>query len=548
MHDAGDCHSEPPFSDAASYDALADLFLSDGPPGTHYGAEIPTEPVDAPATQQENGQRSTPKPTEDGEGGENKVSEPDDATVARGGADEKSRTGRNGRPRGEGIADVELLVAGHLPVLGGPWLAQYADRLAEAQGPVALVQLREGTLSVELLHPSTDAEQAERLRSAVAADNAEDALLAAAARAERWLLRFDDASIAELLESRDVARLTVVSAVDETSVVACYRRVKELTAALSARDAAQPTWRFVAAGTEPGAAIPGYARLATSAKRFLAVDIEQGPVVDRMRPLVAEQLGRCPVSAAPADVLTLIEAARQMQSESAQREQASGAEETAAAPRVELTADELSFLDELSLAHESEPGTPDAPDTSSGELVTEPALGASRQEQAPASPSAAGHSGEPPEPAEPQRWTRPPHESPPSAHPEASPAAAPVEVESICLAAEIGLTPLTARCPRAGSVELAVDDSGRVHALAQQGPDAVAHMLCAAAWAREHSEILSLSQPGVKIDGAASPVLHLFTDEAPPVRPLLDTDVRLHLLLRPSYERRQGGFVCADLN
>ncbi len=394
---------------------------------------------------------------------------------------------------------IELLIAGHLPILGGPWLAQYADRLAEAEGPVVLVQMRQGTVSLELFHPPMEAEAAQRLRGTAANESTlEDAVLAATSRAARWLVRSDEALLPGLVGEVAASRLTIVSAADEAAVVASYRTLKELTTTARERQGREPAWRCVIAGAEAQAADSAFARIAASTQRFLDLEIKRGPSIARLRPMVVEQLGRWDLMRSPAEVVALIEAARELQSEEAETLQATAEREKLA--RRGLSADELSFLDELRL---------DTPTHAAG------------SDESPATP-------------------------------ERSPdvdAADDEDAKALCLAAELGFTPLVARCPRAGEVQLAVDDTGRLQALAHhRSADALTLLIAASTWALEHQALLSLAQPGVKIAPEAEPVLHLFTDAAPQVRNLVDSKVRLHLLLRSAWERRRSGFACADLN
>ncbi len=501
MSDHADHHHEPPFADAAGYDALADLFLSERPTRTPptsapttYGAEIPTEPVPRAEPQQVAGNSPSTGPQHE----PHEVSEPV-LRVESAPMEAKREEGPQAPGSGGAGTHIELLIAGHLPILGGPWLAQYADRLAEAEGPVALVQIRQGTVSLELFHPPMEAEAAQRLRASAAQESTlEDAILAVTARAARWLVRSDEVLVAGLVGAVAASRLTIVSAADEAAVVASYRTLKELSATARERQGREPTWRCVIAGSEAQAADSAFARLAASTQRFLDLEIKRGPSIERLRPLVVEQLGRWELTRSPAEVVALIEAARELQSEEGEQLQVNA--ESAASARGGLSADELSFLDELSL---------DAPTYAAG------------SDESPAKPDKMPDDG----------------------------AADDQGAEALCLAAELGFTPLVARCPRAGEIQLAVDDAGRLQVLGHQGTaEALALLLAASAWALEHQALLSLAQPGVEIDSEAEPVLHLFTDAAPQVRNLLDSKVRLHLLLRSAWERRRSNVVCADLN
>ena len=101
-----------------------------------------------------------------------------------------------------------------------------------------------------------------------------------------------------------------------------------------------------------------------------------------------------------------------------------------------------------------------------------------------------------------------------------------------------GLTPLESRCPKAGRVELATDEQGRLHLVARSGADPtqpVDALIAASAWAREHLALLlraepTLAPPSPDPEADSSPVLHLVTTEPKLIRPLLDADVRVHLL------------------
>ncbi|MFI4897363.1 MAG: hypothetical protein ACIARR_06020 [Phycisphaerales bacterium JB059] len=108
-----------------------------------------------------------------------------------------------------------------------------------------------------------------------------------------------------------------------------------------------------------------------------------------------------------------------------------------------------------------------------------------------------------------------------------------------CLSALIpGLTRLETRCPKAGRVELAADEAGRLHLIARSGADPsqpVDTLVATSAWAREHLALLlraepMLSPPSAERGSETDPVLHLVTTEPKLIRPLLDADVRVHLL------------------
>ncbi len=110
-----------------------------------------------------------------------------------------------------------------------------------------------------------------------------------------------------------------------------------------------------------------------------------------------------------------------------------------------------------------------------------------------------------------------------------------------------GLLPLPAHCPDDPAIELAIDPSGRLNVLRRADtPDACQRLVAAVAWARRHAELLALAAAPIgRLDPTLPPLARLFTAEPPALRPLLDTDIRVHLLARSS----QGApWLCAALN
>lgn len=103
-------------------------------------------------------------------------------------------------------------------------------------------------------------------------------------------------------------------------------------------------------------------------------------------------------------------------------------------------------------------------------------------------------------------------------------------------------------------MELALDEDGRLHVLAQcivadQGEAAAAGELARAAmsllaarqWVRRHFELLALTQRQCRFDPAARPMMHLFTDHGPLASRLsqrVGQTLHVHLLSPPSHSRQ----------
>lgn len=110
-----------------------------------------------------------------------------------------------------------------------------------------------------------------------------------------------------------------------------------------------------------------------------------------------------------------------------------------------------------------------------------------------------------------------------------------------------GLRPLAARWPDDESIELAVDERGRLNLLRRaDAQDSCQRLLAAMGWAIRHAELIALTVPtGAPIDTRSQPVGRLFVSQPKEFRTLLDSDVRLHLLAQPA---PGAPWLCLELN
>lgn len=109
-----------------------------------------------------------------------------------------------------------------------------------------------------------------------------------------------------------------------------------------------------------------------------------------------------------------------------------------------------------------------------------------------------------------------------------------------------GLTPIGVTCPYAASVEVAFDAEGVVHLLTSDESGSVASLLVAFNWAKAHAHMLQVvignathasrannveSSDRAAAKNTNEPTLHLFTKDLRSTRRLLDTPVRVHLVV-----------------
>ncbi len=349
-------------------------------------------------------------------------------------------------------APVEAMVLGHLPVLASAWGPQYARALAaELARPVALVRFRAGTVSVELFGDQPP-------ESHDAENDLHAGLARASRRAARWLVSVDatgEPVLADLLRSRSLASLTLLTGVDEAASVACYRTMKSMLGPDRDPDADNCPVRIAVMGSSAGEARESGDRLARAVETFLGFKPEVMHAGARIEPAPSTLLFRGPSEATLGDALDIIR--------------------KAPAP------------DDAAPLPAAGPSPATAP--SIGETFT--------VSRAPAAPLAA-------------------------------------DATTALVSFLPGLRGLALRCPHARDVQFAAGPDGLLHALAwdveHAGPP-VASLAAAGAWATLNAELVAAACPGV-VPSAGVPVTqHVFTRDAKRVRGLLDTGVKIHLVI-----------------
>jgi hypothetical protein len=134
----------------------------------------------------------------------------------------------------------------------------------------------------------------------------------------------------------------------------------------------------------------------------------------------------------------------------------------------------------------------------------------------------------------------------PEAIPETKVEQVAIEEERATFATHVeGLLAIAPRCPEHDHVELAVDTNGCLHVLADAQDLRDASIV--SAWAMRHQELLGMACGGLQIDKQATPIVHLFTNDAVSVADLYGSGVRMHLLADVDIDGHVGVF-CTPLN
>jgi hypothetical protein len=199
-----------------------------------------------------------------------------------GGSGGSDGSARNGGPRGPELRAVHpqrrtLVVVGHLPVMSGLWISQFADREAREGGAVCLVRLEHDAVQLELFRAGG------RRPSVSPQASIAEAVRAIAPVASRWMIvprGNGEASI-----PAGVTDIVVLTGADDVAIVAAYELVRDHHAR-AAGCAGSPLPISVAVlGADDEAFANASARLKAAALRFLGCELEVVGGLQRVAPV-----------------------------------------------------------------------------------------------------------------------------------------------------------------------------------------------------------------------------------------------------------------------
>ena len=415
-------------------------------------------------------------------------------------------------PRDPGplVGRVEAVMLGNVPGLAGPWLTQYAQLLAQNDGgqhAVAILHLSHDTLDLELVEPhrrGRDDTQAPDERAPAPAlrvppggftDRDPVDLLDQLCRSgphpvRTMLVHLDprlDAAAATFLH--DLTDWTLLSGTDDAAVVAAYRSVKSLLGASDADPpAGRPRLNLMVVGGDEADGRRAADKLRQAASSFLDTPLHLLGFQKQMIPARCRPLGTWDRAGQRWAGFTEFFARLRPASPAAA---APAAARTAAAKASPATAHaHLRALPPLPQPVRVDPAPPGA--------NPRPAAAKPGPKTEPAGPATAAVS-----PA-PDLFTL-------------------LDTDPRVTAAIPGGVALEARCPAAPDAQLALDAAGRLHLLLRHDSEtgdpptpkeAIVELVAVRTWARQHRELLQLTERTRRFDPDADPVLHLFTDRA----------------------------------
>jgi len=438
---------------------------------------------------------------------------------------------------------VEAVVMANLPGFSGPWLTQYAARLARDAGPVLLLHLGDEMIDAELVAPhaappiAPDLPRTDSLEVMIhALDQLDDRVATVLVHS----LTHDARQ--RLIRTAGLTRWTVLSGADDAALASCAEQMR----AIHHPDGDVEIGLMVMGSDQPDAAaavrkineqndgarrqrveLVGWQKQMMPVRQHVLgqfVDLDEGwRVVEAMissMPMVRgrddEPMAWSAQRAAPVehDPAAAIPESGPINEGESSDDPPLRDEPMSPSDRQVIRSAARDFVDRLE---------DDTPPPFGRSDSTE---SASERERDPTPPEQPAVDAAPPPPPEPPA-------------PEPEPAATP-ESATVSLASFIpGSIALQATCPRQPDAQLGLDESGRLHLMRRHQKDhepmrlAIMDLIEARSWVIEHLELLAMTQRQCTFDREASPKLHLFTDDAATAAGLvnrLSDQVELHVL------------------
>ncbi len=470
---------------------------------------------------------------------------------------------------------VEAVLVGNLPSISGPWLTQYAQLVADAEGPVAILHLGEREVELELVEPRHAPDTAQRgwrLSGGSRLRHPLIDLLDSAVRAERHAVRTLMIHVVDGLAGRGAHRLlaidhwTLLSGADEAAV---HAAAQALDAVVRTNPAvSRKRLALMVAGADEAASQDVANQLRSATGKLLDEPLELLGWLPRMGPVRVRQLGVFggieTLWPQLTEWMALLETPPLEHVESTREEPAQATPEQPSVESPPRRQEREAGVATRSRVVAASPGP--ARDTRSREPHRQRAARSHWPRPEPPERSAASA----PRPsdessAEPRPSSTPPRRAavgvPPArraTEPEPEPRREALtdsgvpDLAALATASEgvlAGGVRLDARCPHQPGIALVLDQDGGIHLLARAETHgngdaaadltafrtAVVDLLDARQWVRQHLDLLRLTQRQCRFDPDATPVLHLFTTRADLAVPLvsrLGETLRLHLLRR----------------
>lgn len=470
---------------------------------------------------------------------------------------------------------VEAALLGNLPGFSGPWLTQYAYRLAQVHGPVGIISLDDHEAVIELVAPNSNAlnhfDGSDSTRVSQS-DGLTHKLTDLATDIRAWLIRFQTPLTPESRSQvMTVNRWTLLCGADDAAVVGAYRLIKQLATIDPEND---PDEIRLDADRHIGVMIMGSDditsraaahKLSQAAHGFLNTPVQCIGASKQMRPVQHRMVGSFTgeQNRLWLQIKDFLDPHHHRPSTRRSRDSNNGSILGQESPTklagstvkddwpqlpTETMEDRKSLLEDVDSPFVHVPQSPNP-------ITREPL--SSDQLASPSSPLTDRRKSA-------SQTRRQPSTPPASSNPESTRA----NDVNLCTLLGGNVELLKARCPQHEQVQLGLDEQGHLHLLMDQrcghasctgvmSREAVVHLRAAIIdlmyvnrWAHEHINLLKLTQPNHEGDWQDELTLHLFSDQAIAATTLvgqLGDLVKIHLLQKVQVDKASTWF-CTALN
>ena len=168
---------------------------------------------------------------------------------------------------------VTVAICGHLPVMAGLWVTQYADRIGETHGPTGLLRLEGGRCSLELFRTPRESARVDQGSSLL------NSIELIGQSVRRWIVCVDENDAAEAVRA-GVQEVAVLTGADKPAVLSAYRIAKTAGARVHSRDDLEIGLVVVGASPERTKAVGEV--LAVAAEEFIGRPLEVVDSIQRM--------------------------------------------------------------------------------------------------------------------------------------------------------------------------------------------------------------------------------------------------------------------------
>ena len=426
-------------------------------------------------------------------------------------------------------AGVTIALCGHLPVMAGLWVTQYAEKVAAQEGPTGLVRLEGGRCLLEILRPDSEAEALAEGGRPI--DLGEHVTALASGPIRRWIVCVDDRDAAASVRA-GASEVVIITSADKPAVVEAYRLAKSAAARVVDPESLQLGLVLVGLDDDQAEKLSG--RLAPVIARHLDRELPVRATVKRIDVVegsirqMFEESARVPAE----EIVKSITKSLAIAPSSWDSEHAAPGSTvlplSEEGPQLKITSDDTfddvfdGVFDDVSDEALKELQEPIRLSPSPARV--EPPIVDQELSMtgfvAPATPATAS--------SESSESKEPPVSDTPSS-------VAGGHGDRGDLSRLLGLHPVDWHLPNASGVEYGCDEAGRLHLVARDGDAAGLHV--AAAWIRGQQDQFAAFS-GVPVESVGDPDLHVVTEEPPRVADLHRSGLYLHLLVRIGSEMR----------